>query len=100
MGDILLSDKKQNRFEKMIERAISNEFDVECSVLVQSNGRVYIRGGEREVDVPSEIVGRDDEVYEVLSGLEFEFEASSYELTDGEEEALVGASFYLKRDGW
>lgn len=100
MGDILLSSKKQSRFERMIERAISEEFDSDADVLVNSDGKVYVRAEGGQSDA-ADVMEDADALYEVLLDLDFSFESSSYELTDGgENESLVGASFYLERAGW
>jgi hypothetical protein len=84
----------------MVQRVVKDEFGEDVDVLVQSNGRVFIRESDSSYDSPDCIVEDKEALYEALRDVEFEFEQSSYVLTDGEEQDLIGATFYLHRDGW
>lgn len=100
MSDMLLTKDKQNRFEEMIERKISEEFDEDAHVLVQSNGRVYIRE-EKDSPEAADVIENESELFSALSELDFTIDSSPYKITDDNDDiSLVGASFYLQRDGW
>lgn len=94
--DMLLPTQKANKFEQMIDRTIEEEFGASVDVLVKTTGRIFVREEGSSSEAASVLNNRYDEVLEELSTLSF----SEYELVDGEEDNLVGASFYLKRDGW
>lgn len=101
MGDILLSSKKQGRFEEMIERKLRDEFGAEADVTVHSGGKVYIRAAGTAHKTAPVLRNHGDEVYDVLSSIDFSFESSPYTITDGaEDSSLAGAVFYIQRDGW
>lgn len=101
MRDILLSSKKQGRFEEMIERELRDEFGSETYVTVQSDGKVFIRATGTQYKTPPVLLNHGDEVYDALSSLDFSFESSPYTITDGaEDDELIGAVFYIQRDGW
>jgi len=101
MSEILLSSKKQSRFEELIERAIFDEFDEPVDVSVKSNGKIYIREEQSSYQSANCVVDKPDELYSLLSDLNFEYKKSTYVLDDGSEDPnLSGATFYLQRDGW
>lgn len=100
MSDILLSSEKQSHFERVFERVIREEFDEEADVLVRSNGRVFVRA-KGSKSLSADVVQGDsyEDLLDALQDAELEFRQSSYQITDGGE-SLVGASFYLRREGW
>lgn len=92
--DMLLSTDKVNKFERMISRTIEEEFDTSVDVLVNTNGRIFVREEGSDTEAATVVSEQYEEVFDALSDLSF----SEYKLVD--EEELIGASFYLKRDGW
>lgn len=98
--EILLSTEKVNKFERMISRAVEERFGVEVNVTVKTNGRVYVRAADSRSDAAVVVQEQYGEVLDVVSELDLSEGASSYELVDGDNEGLIGASFYLKRSGW
>lgn len=96
MSDILLSKKKQNRFTNVIEQKILQTIGVDCSVLVTADGDVNITSTANQRRSLSE-----NELSDVLAGLELTFESSSYQVTaEHIEDIVIGYQFNIKRDGW
>lgn len=98
MSDMLLSIEKQNKFERMIERAITEEFNESVDVLVKSDGSVFVWKEDSDIEASESVVSNKSDVFSVLSDIDFECQASEYQLVS--DESVVGCSFELERAGW
>lgn len=91
MSDLLLTKNKQKKFQEDISEVLSEAYQLEVSVRVESEGAVKIVD-----DSQYNILGKS-ESFEILKNTTLEHNSSSYKITLADD---PNVAFQLVRDGW
>lgn len=91
MGDLLLTKNKQKQFQEKLYKLLSEAFNLELQVRVESEGDVRLRG-DNYYDVLDE-----EEIFQVLKDTTLTYNNSSYRVVSSDDPRVVCS---LERKEW